>query len=305
MDQSANHILLRSGQPGAADRMRELLASTVPDVSDPRSHASALEGIRRHLEGLEWLVEEVRERELAGLAGQLADARETLRAQEQWLSRLQQNDVKLQQSMEAAPGRFSRLGQAIAGLSQRADDLNKEMSAVKGRIDQGFGTQASTFAHSMAAVSATLEQGLAGLAAKIDGLAGRVSGLAGQVDLAGCQVQVAHGRLERLDERLGDIDDRIGAVDSKLAGLDTKLSGTDGKVGALANRIDRLGDRIDDTDDRIGLINERIASVEARMAAGRREGERIRLPGQAGLGAPATPTRSCRAAYWSRRGRPG
>jgi hypothetical protein len=42
MDQSANHILLRSGQPGAADRMRELLARTVQDhVSDQRSHASA------------------------------------------------------------------------------------------------------------------------------------------------------------------------------------------------------------------------------------------------------------------------
>src|SRR5487761_684874 len=310
MDQSANHILLRSGQPGAADRMRELLARTVQDhVSDQRSHASALEEIRKHLEGLEWLVKEVKEHELSGLAGQVAtqteglirqlagaretppawaeslaehlsvltaqvkpiaelpalwadlgvvsenveqalprlqaacdmitQARETLRAQEERLTRLQQNDVKLQQSMEAAAGRFGRLDKAIAELAQRAGYLDKEMSAVKGRIDQGFATQASKFEQGMAAVSATVEQALAGVAAKIDGLAGNVSGLAGQVDLVGGQVQVAQGRLERLDERLGDTDDRIGAVDNKLGGLDAKLSGTDGKVGALSNRIDR------------------------------------------------------------------
>ena len=35
MDQSANHILLRGGQPGAADRMRDLLARTVQDTWRP------------------------------------------------------------------------------------------------------------------------------------------------------------------------------------------------------------------------------------------------------------------------------
>jgi hypothetical protein len=36
MDQPGNHIALRGNQPGAADRMRELLARTVQD------HAEAL-----------------------------------------------------------------------------------------------------------------------------------------------------------------------------------------------------------------------------------------------------------------------
>src|ERR1700719_2750524 len=68
MDQPGNHILLRGNQAGAADRMRELLARTVQDhVADQRSNAGALEDIRQRMEGLEWLVKEVREREMAGL----------------------------------------------------------------------------------------------------------------------------------------------------------------------------------------------------------------------------------------------
>src|SRR5579859_8051921 len=72
MDQPGNHILLRGNQPGAADRMRELLARTVQDhVADQRSNAGALEDIRQRMEGLEWLVKEVREREMPGLAARL------------------------------------------------------------------------------------------------------------------------------------------------------------------------------------------------------------------------------------------
>ena len=72
MDQPGNHILLRGNQPGAADRMRELLARTVQDhVADQRSNAGALEDIRQRMEGLEWLVKEVREREIPGMTDRL------------------------------------------------------------------------------------------------------------------------------------------------------------------------------------------------------------------------------------------
>ncbi len=286
MDQSANHVLFRGSRPGAADRMRDLLARTVQDhVSDQRSHASALEKIRKHLEGLEWLVKEVRQHELTDLSGQLAaqtqgllrqlaearenlpawaeslpehiralsaqvrpvaglpalradlgmvsenvdqvlprlqalcdmiaQAKETVQAQEERLAKLEQNDLRLQQTMESAAGRFSRLDKAMAELSQRAGYRDKEMSALKGRIDQGFAAQTARLEQSVAALSGTLDEGL---------------------------------------------DDKLGA-------LDAKLSGTDGKVGALVNRIDRLDDRIGDTDDRIGFINERIASIDDRIGA--------------------------------------
>ena len=72
MDQPGNHILLRGNQPAAADRMRELLARTVQDqFADQRSNAGALEDIRHRMEGLEWLVKEVREREISGMTSRL------------------------------------------------------------------------------------------------------------------------------------------------------------------------------------------------------------------------------------------
>jgi hypothetical protein len=62
MDQPGNnHLLLRTsqpaynGQPGVADRMRELLARTVHDhIVEERSVASALQDIRRRLEALDY-----------------------------------------------------------------------------------------------------------------------------------------------------------------------------------------------------------------------------------------------------------
>ena len=74
MDQPGNHILFRGNQPaGAADRMRELLARTVQDqFADQRSNAGAIDDIRQRMEGLEWLVKEVREQEIPGMAALLA-----------------------------------------------------------------------------------------------------------------------------------------------------------------------------------------------------------------------------------------
>ena len=72
MDRPGNHILLRGNQPAAADRMRELLARTVQDqFANQRSNAGAIDDIRQRMEGLEWLVNEVRERELPGMTAQL------------------------------------------------------------------------------------------------------------------------------------------------------------------------------------------------------------------------------------------
>ena len=219
MDQPGNHILLRGNQSAAADRMRELLARTVQDhVADQRSNASALDDIRQRMEGLEWLVKEVREREVPGLAARLdglphhldqalqrppgwaeslaehiellrtqvtplaelhslwpevstvvntvaenveqalprlqavcdtaGQALEALRAQDERMARLQDSVGKLQQSMEAAAGRFSRLDKAVADLTERTAQLDQEMSAVRDRAEAGFG-----------ALTARLDQG--------------------------------------------------------------------------------------------------------------------------------------------------
>src|SRR5580692_9307651 len=228
MDQPGNHVLLRGNQAGATDRMRELLARTVQDhVADQRSNAGVLEDICQRMEGLEWLVKEVREREMPGLAARLdglaghldqaaqkppgwaetlaehievlrtqvtplaelhslwpevstvvgavagnveqalpqlqavcdtvGQALEALRAQDERAARLQHSVGKLQQSMEAAAGRFSR--------------LDKEMSAVKGRTEVGFGAVTARLDQHAEATSAQVGEAVEKMTGATRGLA--------------------------------------------------------------------------------------------------------------------------------------
>ncbi|MFD0537997.1 hypothetical protein ACFQY7_33940 [Actinomadura luteofluorescens] len=56
--------------------MRELLARAAQDhVYEQRSQGQVLDEIRQRLEGMEWLLREVRERELTGLTGQIESVR--------------------------------------------------------------------------------------------------------------------------------------------------------------------------------------------------------------------------------------
>ena len=211
MDQPGNHILLRGNQPAAADRMRELLARTVQDqFADQRSNAGAIDDVRQRMEGLEWLVKEVREQEIPGMAAQLdglarqfeeppqrpppwaeslaehievlraqvspvaelhslwADlgrALEALQAQDDRLTKLHQSVNKVQQSMESAAGRFSRIDKAVAELAQRTGQLDKELSAVKGRAEVGFGALAAKVDQSAETTTRQLTQSMAAMTA--------------------------------------------------------------------------------------------------------------------------------------------
>jgi chromosome segregation ATPase len=294
MDQRANHILSQGSQPGAADRMRELLARTVQDhMLDQQSNAAAIEEVRKHLEGLEWLVKDAGERESANIAAQidslfrrlddasqtpprwavslagqiealqaraealagqigalqaqaetLQEQAETLQEQEKRLAALHQNGTRLQQSMEAAAARFSRLDKAIAELSQQAGYLGKEMTAVKGRADQGFTALGAKIEQGTAAVpaaleqnSARLEQSLAGMAEKAGGIAAGVAALREQADLLGSQLQVAQGRFDGLGERLGDTDDRIAAIDNRLGAAADRIGAVDSRLSGLEKHL--------------------------------------------------------------------
>src|SRR5690242_2481163 len=102
MDQPGSHTLIRGNQP-AADRMRELLARTVQDqFTDQRSNAGALEDIRQRMEGLEWLVKEVREREVPGMTTQLEEL--TRRLDESTAERLAGQLEPLADELRSRPG---------------------------------------------------------------------------------------------------------------------------------------------------------------------------------------------------------
>ena len=245
MDQPGNHILLRGNQPAAADRMRELLARTVQDqFADQRSNAGAIDDVRQRMEGLEWLVKEVREQEIPGMAAQLdglarqfeettqrpppwaeslaehievlraqvapvaelhslwADlgrALEALQAQDDRLTKLHQSVNKVQQSMESAAGRFSRLDKAVAELAQRTGQLDKELSAVKGRAEVGFGALAAKLDQSAETTTRQLTDQLEPLADELRSRPGQIEiqeTLAKIVDAAQSDVTTQLGSLE-------------------------------------------------------------------------------------------------------------
>src|ERR1700720_2045912 len=305
MDQPGNHILLRGNQPAAADRMRELLARTVQDhFADQRSNAGALEDIRQRMEGLEWLITEVREREMPGLASRLLDGLaghldqaaqqppgwaetlaehievlrsqvmplaeqrwlwadvgtvaenveqalpqlqavcdtvgqtlDALRAQDERVARLQHSVGKLQQSMEAAAGRFSRLDKTMAELTQRTAHLDKEMSAVKGRAEVGFGALSARLEQHAEATSAQVGEATETMTAATRGLAETVTGLGGQVDV----------------------------LDAKLTSADAKLTAADARVAALDTKLERLDERLDDQYDRVSEIDKGLVSMDGKF----------------------------------------
>src|ERR1039457_1283619 len=317
MDQPGNHILLRGNQPGAADRMRELLARAVQDhVADQQSNAGALEDIRRRIEGLEWLAEEIREREIPGMTARLdslachmteaaartpqwaeslaehiellraqvtpvaelhsrwadvgtvsanveqalprlqavgdaiGQAMDALRSQDERLSKLQHSISKLQQSMETAAARFSRLDNAVAELGQRTGQLDKEISAVKGRVEVGFSTLAAKVDQSADAMTAT-----------VDGLAASVTGVAASVTGVGGQVQLVHGRIERLDTRLERLDERLDDQYDRVSAIDSTLTAVDGKLGTLGGRLDGLDGRLESLGQWPAEIQDAVAKI--------------------------------------------
>ncbi|OPG10909.1 hypothetical protein [Microbispora sp. GKU 823] len=68
MEHSSHNLLQAGSQTAISDRMRELLARAAQDhVYEQRTQGAVLDEIRQRLEGMEWLLREVRERELGGL----------------------------------------------------------------------------------------------------------------------------------------------------------------------------------------------------------------------------------------------
>src|SRR6266566_7451018 len=130
MDQPGNHILLRGNQPGAADRMRELLARTVQDhVADQWSNAGALEDIRQRMEGLEWLVKEVREREIPGMTDRLArHLDETTQKPPQWAESLA-GHLEVLQAQVAPVAELHSLWADVGTVSENVEHALPQLQA--------------------------------------------------------------------------------------------------------------------------------------------------------------------------------
>jgi chromosome segregation ATPase len=152
--------------------------------------------------------------------------------------------------METAAARFSRLDNAVAELGQRTGQLDKEISAVKGRVEVGFSTLAAKVDQSADAMTAT-----------VDGLAASVTGLAASVTGVGGQVQLVHGRIERLDTRLERLDERLDDQYDRVSAIDSTLTAVDGKLGTLGGRLDGLDGRLESLGQWPAEIQDAVAKI--------------------------------------------
>ena len=235
MDQPGNHILLRGNQTGAADRMRELLARTVQDhVADQRSNAGALEDIRQRMEGLEWLVKEVREREVPGLA-----------------ARFDGLAHHLDQAMQQAAGLGRVAGRAHRAAPHAGDAAGRAAFAVAGS-EHVVGTVAENVEQALPrlqAVCDTAGQALEALRAQDERMA-RLQHSVGKLQQS---MEAAAGRFSRLDKAVAELTQRTGAAGPgdvggqpgprggrvrrrETAKLDAGETVTAGPGGARANR---------------------------------------------------------------------
>src|SRR6266536_5057884 len=134
MDQPGNHILLRGNQPAAADRMRELLARTVQDqFADQRSNAGAIDDVRQRMEGLEWLVKEVREQEIPGMAAQLdglaRQFEETTQRPPPWAESLAEH-IEVLRAQVAPVAELHSLWADLGNVSENVEHALPQLQAV-------------------------------------------------------------------------------------------------------------------------------------------------------------------------------
>ena len=241
MDQSANHVLLRGSQPGAADRVRDLLARTVQDhVSDERSHASALEKIRKHLEGLEWLVKEVRQHELSDLSGQLAAQTEGLLRQ-------------LAEARENLPAWAESLPEHIRALSAQVRPV-AELPALW--ADLGM-------------VSENVDQVLP----RLQALANRIDRLDDRIGDTDDRIGLINERIASIDDRIGSVDGRITALGDHLMAFGERLNGVHQVTARLSTLDERLSEALTPLTDELRLrpgqaeVEEVVAKVVSAAQA--------------------------------------
>ncbi|MEV4220320.1 hypothetical protein [Nonomuraea sp. NPDC049725] len=282
MDHS-NHtttLLQAGGQTAISDRMRELLARAAQDhVYEQRTQGAVLDEIRQRLEGMEWLLREVRERELGGLSGTL----ETVSG------RLDDIAAKppmwaegLAQHVEAVRDHVDAVGEQVGGVDTRVDAVSQRVHPIlelpKLRADLGT-------------VSESVEEALSRLQSVLevtDGVTQRMGEVTSKLAQVSAGMEVAAGRFTRIDKSLAELHSRTERVegvmldlsdslDERLALAAQQLTTTTEQVTArvdaleerLLGRLDdaeqRLGGRFDGVDGRIDRVDGRLVAIDSRL----------------------------------------
>ena len=214
---SGNHVLLRGGQPAAADRMRELLARTVQEhATDQRSNAGALEDIRQRMEGLEWLVKEVREREMPGLANRL----------EGLAQHLDEATHKPPQWAESLAEHIEMLRSQVAPVAEM-HSLWADLGTVSENVEQALPR--------LQGVADTIGQAMEALRGQDD----RLDRLQQSIGKLQQSMESAAGRFSRLDKAVAELAQRTGQLDKEISAVKGRAEVS---FGALTAKVDQTAE---------------------------------------------------------------
>ncbi|MEV4181985.1 hypothetical protein AB0J28_11150 [Streptosporangium canum] len=253
MDHS-DHTLLQAGsQTAISDRMRELLARAAQDhVYEQRTQGAVLDEIRQRLEGMEWLLREVRERELGGLSGTMASVH----------GRLDDIAVRppawaegLAQHVEAVRDHVDAVGERVGSLGRRVDSVRDRVTPV--------GELPSLWAD-IGTVGESMDEALVRLQSIADGTRGvgdRVDDVAKRLGQIQANMEAAAGRFTRLDRSLTDLAQRAERLESGMLDLSASVR------EAVGDAAGRLLAAVEQVSGKVDLIDERLDDVEGRVTS--------------------------------------
>ncbi|GAA4222325.1 chromosome segregation ATPase [Streptosporangium album] len=302
MDHSSPTPLQTGSQAAISDRMRELLARATQDhVSEQHTQDTVLDEIRQRLEGMEWSLREVRERELGGLGGSLESVHGLL---DDIAVRPPAWAEGLAQHVEVVRDRVDAMGERVSSVHDRVTPLGElpslwaDVGAVGENVDEalirlrsiaddtrGVGDGVSELAQRLGRLQAGMEaaatrftrldRSLADLVQRAERLESGMLDLSTTVrktvsdatDRLLAAVEQVNGRVSLLVSRT---DGRADGVEGRIDGLDGRLSGIDGHLAALGERMTGVGPHLreitDRHDDRFDTLDERLYDVEGRIA---------------------------------------
>ena len=279
---NTNHNFLQTGGQPVSDRMRELLARAAQDhVYEQRSTGQVLDEIHQRLEGIEWLLREVRERELSGLTTQLDSVRgqvdELYGKPPEWAEGLAEHIESVGEKVKPV----AELPSLWADVGVIAENVDESLSRIQSVLDSSRGITDATLqaaqqmddltkrldrlAGTMEAASVRfnrIDKTLADLGHRSEKLEHEINGVAGKVD------QSLHDMAERVEQGLEAVNGRIEGVGGRLDGLDGRLEGLSGKIRAVEGHFPALETKIDGVDDRLTVVDQRVGQLPAAMDVG-------------------------------------
>jgi chromosome segregation ATPase len=279
---NTNHNFLQTGGQPVSDRMRELLARAAQDhVYEQRSTGQVLDEIHQRLEGIEWLLREVRERELTGLTTQLDTVRgqvdELYGKPPEWAEGLAEHIESVGEKVKPV----AELPSLWADVGVIAENVDEGLSRIQTVLDSSRSITDATLraaqqmddltkrldrlAGTMEAASVRfnrLDKTLADLGHRSEKLEHQINGVAGKVE------QSLGDMAERVEQGLDAVNGRVEGVGGRLDGIDGRVEGLSGKLKGVEGHFQGLEAKIEGVDDRVDGVNQRVGQLPVTLEIG-------------------------------------